>query len=82
MSQQGGREVGIREREKKETCSRMKAQTSVLTEDGHRGRDRIEEGWNREAKWRKAGSRAGESESVAAAGRVRKKKKEMELWSL
>lgn len=74
----GGGPGGIREREKKETCSRMKAQASVLTEDGRRGRDRLEEGWNRAVKWRKAGSRAGESEtaeSVAVAGRVRKKKK-------
>lgn len=72
--------VGIREREKKETCSRMKAGASVLTEDGHRGRDSTEEGWNGAVKWRKAGSRAGESETAACgecgSGWSGKKKKE------
>lgn len=71
----------------------MKAQVCVLTEDGHRGRDSIEEGWNRAVKWRKAGSRAGESETAESAEcgsgwsgkkkkKERRKKKERELWSL
>lgn len=66
---------------------RKPAQASVLTEDGHRRRDRIEEGWNRAAKWRKAGSRAGESETAESAEcgsgwSGMEKKKERELWSL
>lgn len=54
----------------------MKAQASVLTEDRHRGRDSIEKGWNRAVEWRKAGSRAGESECGSGwSGKKKKKKK-------